>query len=475
MKLKKLIHQIEGLKVYGSCDIEISGLCAHSKFVAPHQLFIAKKGGMYSEEAIASGAIAVLTDLYDPFLKVTQLVHPEVDKIQAQLAARYYDFPSEHLKVVGVTGTNGKTTSTFLIKHLLDYAGLEAGLMGTVEWIIKDNHYKAHLTTADVITNHKWLREMWLSGCKTAVMEVSSHGLDQERVGEIAFEVALFTNLTPEHLDYHKDMASYAKAKEKLFTGLKSSNWAILNADSEFRPQTSAQILTYGIDRQADLRAENIELGKKKSRFIVCYAGQKKLCISPLIGRYNVYNLLGAMGVCLAMGLSLDMCLESLATFKQVRGRLERVKNALGIEIIVDFAHTEDALLRVLTTLNEVKEGRLITVFGCGGDRDSLKRPKMGAVATKLSHLTIITSDNPRTEDPQKIADEIAKGASSDANYLIELDRKLAIQKAIQAAQKGDIVLIAGRGHEQEQVFAHQVVPFDDVQVARLLCQEALV
>ena len=477
MKLKRLIEHIPDLEVRGSKDMEVTGLCANSSRVSPGNLFIAKKGrthdgSRFIPDAVAAGATAVLTDIYDPFLNVTQLIHPHVAEIEAKLAAKYYHDPSHALKMVGITGTSGKTTTSFLIKHLLDKADLLAGLIGTIEWVVGDHHFPGSLTTPDVITNHKLLREMVGAGCKAAVMEATSHGLDQNRLGEIDFDVALFTNLSHEHLDYHCNMEGYRRAKEKLFTRLSEDKWAVFNADDPATFTTRAKRFTYGIQKPADLMAKQVKLSDKGIQFYARFQDEEILCKSPLIGEFNVYNLLAALGVGLCFGLSLGSCASHLTSFKRVPGRLEKVKNGQGLNIFVDFAHKADALENVLITLNRIKQGKLITIFGCGGDRDTEKREKMGRIVCDLSDEAIVTNDNPRSEDPEKIAAQILKGFNVDYPVHLQLDRRKAIRRGIEQMCPGDILLIAGRGHEKEQIFSHQVIPFDDVEVVREICGE---
>ncbi|MDN3506845.1 MAG: UDP-N-acetylmuramoyl-L-alanyl-D-glutamate--2,6-diaminopimelate ligase [Simkaniaceae bacterium] len=469
MRLRHLIQQIEGLEVKGSKEIEITGITAHSKSVAPNNLFIAKKGTIHDgaqfiPDAVAAGASAILTDMYDPFLNVTQLIHPNISVIEAKLAARYYQNPSEQLKVIGVTGTNGKTTVGYLIKHLFDKTGVSAGLIGTVEWIIGNHRFPNSMTTLDVLSTQKLLRDMVIEKSQAAILEVSSHGLDQNRVAEVDFDIAIFTNLSAEHLDYHKDMESYRAAKAKLFSHLSSDKWAILNAD-ENPFQTKAKIFSYGIENEADLRATNIKLSEKKTQFTLVYQGVEYKAESQLIGTFNVYNYLAALSAGICYGLSIKSCIQALKNFKSTPGRLQKVAEG----VFVDYAHTEDALKNVLTTLRKLTGGRLITVFGCGGDRDFEKRPKMGKVATSFSDLTVITSDNPRSEDPQKIIDEILQGCIGPVH--IHLDRFDAIRFALTQKKPGDIVLIAGKGHEKKQIFAHTVHPFDDANIAKDLCE----
>lgn len=479
IKLKRLLRHLPDIEVKGSKEIEITGICSHSKLVAPGNLFIAKKGlthdgNLFIADAIHAGAAALLTDLYNPFVSVTQLIHPDVAKMEAKLAAEYFQNPSREMQVIGITGTSGKSTTSYLVKYLLDHVGISTGLIGTIEWIIGENRYPAKMTCPDVITNHKFLREMVQQKCSVAVMEVTSHALDQNRTGEIDFSLAVFTNFSQDHLDYHKSMEEYKKAKEKLFTQLTEKKTALLNADdpcsAEFAKKTKAKVMTYGILQPADLQAKDLSITDKGSQFTLCYQGQEFVCQSHLIGRFNVYNLLAAIAIGIHLSIPVSTSVSILKNFKYVRGRLERVENRLGIHIFVDFSHKEDALYNVLSTLNSIKKGKVITLFGCGGDRDQSKREKMGKVVCQLSDEAILTNDNPRSEDPMTIVSHILQGFSSSYPVTIELDRKKAIEKAIEKAHKGDIVLIAGKGHEQEQIFASQVFSFSDVETARQIC-----
>jgi UDP-N-acetylmuramoyl-L-alanyl-D-glutamate--2,6-diaminopimelate ligase len=493
MKLKKLLKDIPIQEVKGSKDVEITGLCANSKVVAPGNLFVAKKGrvddgSQYIREAVAAGATAVLTDIFDPSLRnVTQVIHPNVPAIESLLAAHYYQFPSRELFMVGITGTNGKTTTSFLIKHLLDELKKPCGLIGTIEYIIGKHRYQATRTTPDVVSNHKMLREMVLQGCQSAVMEVTSHALDQGRAQNIEFDIAVFSNLTLDHLDYHLTMENYCQAKQKLFKELNPQpakhgktfpKTAVVNIDSPWHMKMlqdcQAKVLTYGFDPRADVRASHVQLSASGTRFIVSYKGEDVECQSPLVGRYNVYNCLAALCVGLLRQEPLVKLAIILSSFPAVPGRLQQVKNDLGLKIFVDFAHSDDALTNVLECLQEFKKGRILTVFGCGGDRDHSKRPKMAKAAEELSDFCIVTSDNPRSESPQKICQEITQGFSKE-NWIIEIDRREAIKKAIDWATPEDIILIAGKGHETCQIFAHKTVEFDDRKIAAELCVEKLI
>jgi UDP-N-acetylmuramoyl-L-alanyl-D-glutamate--2,6-diaminopimelate ligase len=482
VQLKKLLKNIPVKAIKGSKETEVSGLCSNSKWVAPGDLFIAKKGltqdgARFIPDAIAAGAVAVLTDLYDPFItNVVQILHPDVASVEAAIAKEFYGHPSDHLFLIGITGTNGKTTTSYLIRHLLECSQERCGLIGSIEWVVGKHLFPSEKTTPDILQNYKLFHDMIVQKCTSCVMEVSSHALDQGRVRSIEFDVAVFTNLTQDHLDYHKTMEEYAKAKAGLFSNLQPQGknhfpkWAIINADSLYFSQMtahcSAHILSYGIDRACDLRASNIRLSASGMQFEVVFQGKTHCLTSSLIGRFNVYNLLAAMGVGLARGLTLKQIVSALSSFKRVRGRLERIPNDRGIHIFVDYAHTDDALYNVLNTLKELKKGRLITLFGCGGNRDAEKRPKMGAVVESLSDLSIITSDNPRREDPEEIIRNILDGLKDPSQALVIVDREEAIRRAIDMATPEDIVLIAGKGHENYQIFSHRTIEFDDRAVA---------
>ena len=398
------------------------------------------------------------------------------------IAANYYRFASDELFMVGITGTNGKTTTSFLVKHLLDHLNKKCGLIGTIEYILGSVRYMARMTTPDVISNHKMLREMRLQGCLSAVMEVSSHALDQDRVFNIDFDVAIFTNLSLDHLDYHKNMEEYARAKNKLFTSLNQSSrkkkTAIVNKDSPWVDKILEgcfqNVLTYGIMNQADVMAKDICLSASLTTFNLVYKNKSYFCRSPLVGRFNVYNYLAAISLGLSNSFSPQKLIDIFSSFVAVPGRLEPVSNPLGIKIYVDFAHSDDALKNVLECLSELKTKRIITVFGCGGDRDRNKRPKMADVAEQFSDYTIVTSDNPRSENPENISLEIVRGFKKKKNYEVVLDRYFAIKRAIEISQVDDIILIAGKGHETYQIFAHQTIEFDDRKIAEELAGSKL-
>lgn len=479
--LEYLFKGIPTAFIQGPKDVQITGLTSNSKLVQPGNLFIAKKGlttdgAKFIPGAVAAGARAILTDAYNPlYPDIAQIIHPNAADIEGLLAKEFYGTPEGKLFLVGITGTNGKTTTSYLVRHLLEKRGEKCGLIGTIEWIVNDKVSPSSKTTPDLLQNYKLFHEMVSAGLHACAMEVSSHALDQGRVQGIEFDVAVFTNLTQDHLDYHLTMEDYAAAKAKLFTSLKkgekqSSKTAVINADCPYSQQIIAgcteNVIRYGILEPCDLQASSIDLSPSGMQFTLSFQGREQRMISPLIGRYNVYNLLAAAGVGLAKGFTLEEIAESFHSFFQVPGRLERVPNPKGLDIFVDYAHTDDALLNVLKTLQEIKKGRLITIFGCGGDRDRDKRPKMGAVATAFSDLAIVTSDNPRGEDPEEIIRQVLAGIENPGQVLVFVDRKEAIEKALSLARPSDIVLIAGKGHEKTQIFSDRTISFDDRAIA---------
>ena len=382
MKLKDLIREWPTLKVIGSKQIEITGIASDSRTVAPGNLFIAKKGNLQSglefvAQAVEAGASAIVSPIYNPFLKQTQLIHEEPELLEAYLAARYYGRPSKDLLMFGVTGSKGKTTTTYLLRHLLQGIGQPCGLLNTIEISIGKKYLPSLLTTHDAIWNQKLLREMVDSQCKAAVLEVSSHALAQRRVLEIDFDVAIFTNLYPDHLDYHKNLEAYALEKRKLFAMAKMG---IYNADSPWTPfmREDRNGLTFGIQEPADIRAENISLLPGKAYFTV----QNHPFSISMMGRFNIANVLGAIAAGVYLGVPLDTLSSLLAEFPGVPGRLENVPNDLGISVFIDYAHTGEALENVLQTLREIASGKIIVVFGCGGGRDPGRRPAMGRAAS---------------------------------------------------------------------------------------------
>ena len=482
MRLKNLIKSLPQLEVIGSREIEITNVTSNSRLVVPGSLFIAKRGSAFDgnkfvPEAIASGAVCVLTDLFDPSLQVTQLVTPNVHAAEALVAAAFWQWPAKELMMVGVTGTSGKTTTTYIVRHLFCHVGVSTGLIGTVAYIAGDRQCEAPNTTPDVVTNHRLLREIVRSGGRACVMEVSSHALEQGRVAQIGFDTAIFTNLSHEHLDYHVTMEAYAHAKNRLFRSLgeegKSDVLAVANSQDPWMKAvlegTRAKTITYAVDAPADVTATGLRFTSTSTTFTLSYGGSSAEVVLPLAGRYNVANAIAAASAFLGRGYSLKVIAEGLATVQSPPGRLERVINEADLTVYVDYAHKVDALRKVLVTLREGTSGRLITVFGCGGDRDRAKRPLMARASEELSDITIVTSDNPRSEDPHMIIREICTGFTQ-GGYHVFADRREAIAEAIRLATPDDVVLIAGKGHEKYQIFAHGTVPFDDCQVVSECC-----
>ena len=480
MKLKVLFKDIESAVIRGTKDVDITGLSANSKSVAPGFLFIVKRGKTFDgtkfiPEIIEAGASAILTDTYDPFItEVTQVIHSDPASLELILAERFYKDPVKKLSVIGVTGTNGKTTTTFLIKYLLEKQDEICGLIGTVSWMTGKKVFSPTHTTPDFLTLMGLFSEMVQAKAKTAIMEVTSHALAQHRIQGIDYKIGVFTNLTQDHLDYHQTMEAYAEAKALLFRALDPSAWAVINIDdpvsSVMMRKCQAHLLTYGLTSFADLRASDLKMSPKSMQFNIHYKGHVQLLKTQLIGRFNVYNILAAASVALIRGMTLSDICKAMKTFAGIPGRLERVSNRRKLQVFVDFSHTPDALEKALKTLQEFKKGRLITVFGCGGDRDAKKRPLMGLIAEKLSDISILTSDNPRSENPVEIARQVLEGCEEPQKTIVELDRQKAIAKAIQLATPNDIVLIAGKGHETTQTFAHRTIYFDDREVAKDAC-----
>lgn len=478
MKLKKLLQKVPLELFRGSKEVEITGLSAHSKRVAPGNLFIARSGtehdgANYLEEAVQNGAIATLARYPDPFLKeVVQLLHPDVGAIEGQLASAYYEEPSKELFSVAITGTCGKTTTAYLIRHLLERAGVATGLLGSIEYLVGGMRYPAERTTPDVTSVHRYLREMCKQQCQAVVLEATSHALTQGRLAHIDFDVAVFTNLNQDHLDYHGTMEAYGSAKARLFSGLLPNKAAVINGDDPFGRGLLAlcppSTLTYGMSEGVDLRVKEFQLGVKETRFSVVFKGEELLFTTKLLGRFNILNCLAALGTLLQKGVAFGELPALLASFSSVPGRLQRVRNRA---VFVDHAHKPGALESVLKTLRELTKGKLILVFGCGGDRDRGKRALMGAIGERLCDLVFVTSDNPRSEEPLAIIREIMEGVRGD-HVQVEADRRVAIEKALRSCGKEDIVLIAGKGHEKVQIFAHQTLPFDDVKVAEQLMDQ---
>ena len=482
MQLKTLVAALSPRQIHGPIDRVVESIAYDSRRVQRNGLFVALRGEksdghQFVDQAVEKGVTVIVTEEEIQNPRATCVVVENTRFALADLAAAFYQQPARRLKLAAVTGTNGKTTTTFLIKHILEKAGLRCGLLGTVRYEIADRVLPAVRTTPESLDVYDLLAQMVNAGCKAAAMEVSSHALAQDRVRGLEWDVAVFTNLTQDHLDFHGTMENYFEAKATLFTGLagqksKTKPTAVINLDDPYGAKLVDQlgkkvpVITYGMGARADFRASNYHAEFAGTSYQLDARGKSYLVRVPLIGRFNVANSMAALAAASSMGISLREAILSLGRSPQVPGRLEAVPAKRQFQVFVDYAHTPDALLNVLKTARELSPRKLIVVFGCGGDRDKQKRPLMARVADENADFSIITSDNPRKEDPEAIIAAAEKGFRSD-RYEKVTDRAQAIARAIELAQPRDIILIAGKGHEAYQEFADHTVPFDDIQVAR--------
>jgi len=480
MLLKNLLENIYPSAVTEKYQsLRILSVDCDSRKVKPGSLFIAlqgtkENGARYIQQAIERGASCVIKS-YDQKVDFSSsdaclLEVNDTNSILKSLVTRFYRNPSKDVQCVGITGTNGKTTTTYLIASILRSAQKPCGVIGTINCHFGSKIIKIQNTTPNLLDLCQYLSQMRSDGFNHCAMEVSSHALDQGRVSGIDFKVGIFTNLTQDHLDYHKDMESYFLAKAKLFSMLSETSTAVLNMDDFFGKRlaqmTSARILTYGIKQRGDVSAAKIQLGIEKTRFVLTVQEDECEIAASLIGIHNIYNILAAAAACRALGIDLEHIREGIENMTCVPGRLEPVDCGQKFSIFVDYAHTDDALKNVLENLRAIKKSKIILVFGCGGDRDKTKRIKMGKVASELADFSIITNDNPRSENPEDIVSKIVAGFTHE-HYLIILNRKEAIMRALQMAREGDVVLIAGKGHENYQILRNEVIDFDDRQVVR--------
>ena len=486
MTFEHLLEGAEFLSVSGNPDV--SSVEYDSRRVKPGCAFVAMRGessdgNRFIDQAIQAGAVAIITDSpqENPREGVAWALVPHGRRALARVSQNFYKHPAERLAIVGITGTNGKSTTAFLIEAILSAAGRKSALIGTIEYHVAGRIYPAPHTTPEALELARLFHEAVAQGANDAVMEVSSHALAQQRVFGIPFDVAVFTNLTRDHLDYHKSMDEYFAAKRALFEGVGTDppRAAVTNLDdecgaklAEFSRKRSAVLLTYGWTR-GDFRTEKVDIAPRGTRFDLVTPEEKIAIFSPLIGKVNVYNILSAAASCWARGCKAQAIASGVAALTHVPGRFQRVDCGQPFTVVVDYAHTDDAL-RNLTALarefvtRDKANGRVITVFGCGGDRDRAKRPLMGEAAGRGSDFVVLTSDNPRSEDPRAIINDAIVGLQkSGVKYTIEVDRRKAVALAINEARPGDIVLLAGKGHEKMQVTREGSHPFDDVEVAR--------
>ncbi len=456
----------------GARDIEVSGLAYDNRAVTPDTLFFCvpgftRDGHDFAPDAVARGAVALVVQR--PLgLGVPELEVGDVRAAMAPAAARFFGDPTARLQVAGVTGTNGKTTTAFLIRALLEAAGRPTGLLGTVKSVIGGVEHAVERTTPEAIDLQRTFAEMLAAGDQAAVMEVSSHALELHRADAIHFAATIFTNLTQDHLDFHPTMEDYFSAKRRLFTD-GGPHHAVINVDDGYGARLAAELehpMTFALDADATYRAAAVSTGLDGSRFIVEGPDGPTELRSPLRGRFNVYNVLGAFAAARSLGVDPETASRAIGTAGQVPGRFETIDEGQDFAVLVDYAHTPDSLENVLRAARALTTGRVHVVFGAGGDRDRGKRPLMGEIATRLADRVIVTSDNPRSEPPEAIIEQILEGAGPDVEH--QVDRREAIGIAIAGAGGGDVVVIAGKGHEQGQEFAGgRKVPFDDATVAR--------
>lgn len=493
MNLSKLLNGVTVTKIFQTLygrmvvthEVEVNNIQYDSRNVSRGDMFVAIRGTAsdghkFIDAAVHGGAKvvvveddAVLPDSYFMHAGVVKIVVPNTRVALSLIAANYFGHPADQLLMVGVTGTNGKTTTTHVVQSILQGYGKQTGLIGTISYSIGQEVVPATHTTPESLELHELFHRFVERGCASAVMEVSSHALHQCRVHGVNFNAAVFTNLTQDHLDYHGTMEEYFSAKRILFDNLPNASWAIVNVDDSWGKKLYDSVqsnkLSYGFSSSADVYAADISLSMKETTFSILHDGEKTAIVSSLVGRFNVSNLLAAFATGVALNIPKETIVRGIRNIQSVRGRFEQILSPKGWSAVVDYAHTPDALEKTLKAIHDVFEsknhGRIITVFGCGGNRDRTKRPKMAKIASELSNVTFVTSDNPRHENPESIISEVMTGVKSGAVVYKESDRKLAIISALKSAQPGDVILIAGKGHEDYQITGDQKKHFSDREV----------
>jgi len=497
MTLQSILEGVRVTKLYSAMygrmvltqDIAVREIRYDSRRVGPGDMFVALRGTAsdghrFIEAAVAAGAVVVVVDndaaVPDPFFMhagVLKVVVPDARVALAGCAANFYGRPADRLTLVGITGTNGKTTTSHLVRSVVEASGTRSGLIGTIEYMTGAHTTPATHTTPESLELHGLLAAMAGAGCGAAVMEVSSHALAMHRVEGLEFRAAVFTNLTQDHLDYHGSMEEYFRAKKILFDALRPRDAAVVNADDPYGLRilegSKGARITYGFGGGCDVHPEQIAQGIDGTRCTVSTPAGNVEIASPLTGRFNVLNILAACGAGVALGIPAAAIARGIGDVRTVRGRFERVASPAGWTAVIDYAHTPDALENCLRTIRDLTAGRVITVFGCGGNRDRGKRPIMGRIATELSDVTIVTSDNPRNEDPAAIIAAILQGTLPGREVTTEVDRRTAIRRGLSLARAGDVVLVAGKGHETYQVIGAQREHFDDREEVESFIREA--
>ncbi len=485
MKLSELFFNIEK-EIFGDENIEVEGLSYDSREIFKGYIFFALKGvhtnGInFVKDAISKGAVCVVSQEKIKNINCTNIIVKNITEVMAKVAARFYDNPDKKLTIIGVTGTNGKTSITYMLESILKSINIELAVIGTINYRYANINIPAPNTTPQSLDLYKMMSDIVKHNIKYLIMEVSSHSLVLERVFGIEFDIAVWTNLTQDHLDFHKNMENYFNAKKMLFDSLCSNvknnqKFAIINSDDIYGRKIinyinkNIIILPYSInDKKAKFFADNVIVTSKGTSFDLIYEKEKARINVGFIGLHNVYNVLACVCICVALGIEFKKIVANISNIVSAPGRLELVQSNKEFSVLVDYAHTDDALRNVLIALNNIKSARIITVFGCGGNRDKTKRPKMAKVACSLSDCVIITSDNPREENPNEIIKDIEVGAKEvgKLNYKIIVDRKDAIEYAISVAHKDDIVLVAGKGHENYQIIGRDKFHFDDREIVK--------
>ena len=474
MKLSALLQDVETKSFY-TADPEITNVTDDTKSVRHGSAFVCLKGSKtdghsYIAKAVEKGAAVIICEYEVDYENCVQV--ESTRKAYAIMCANFYGNCHKKMCMIGITGTNGKTTTSYVLKKILEDSGFKVGLIGTVNVIIGNEKYPADLTTPNPSDLHRYFMMMFMAGCDICIMEVSSQALIQNRAFGIKFKCGIFTNLSPEHLDYHKTMKNYATAKAVL---MKNSEISVINADDSYadfmQKASSGKSVMFSAKDNAEYSAENVKLSPDGVNYdFVCKKGRYNVSFNT-IGMFSVYNTLAALTAADIIGVDVEKAVKAVSEFDGISGRMEHVENSFGLNIIIDFAHTPDSLENALKTLKDIYHGRLITVFGCGGDRDKTKRPVMGEVACKYSDTVFVTSDNPRTEDPEAIINDIASKLTKESLFKIT-DRTTAIRSALYSAKPGDTVLIAGKGHEKYQISGTQKIYYNEREIIRKLLED---
>ena len=490
--IAQIAELLTDVKITGATDVNITDVTADSRQVKPGSLFICLDGAhvdghAYAAKAVEAGAAALLVSKpVDVPANVTVLTVADTREAMKACVPFFFDYPGCKMRMIGVTGTNGKTTTTHIIGHILRAQGYKVGIIGTIHIMIEDKSYPIHNTTPDVVDLQHILNQMVNEGVTHCIMEVSSHALALGRVSGVEYDTAVFTNLTQDHLDFHKTFENYLAAKCKLFEQVSASNQvktgkgAVINIDDPYGHRvveaTTAPTMTYSTQGKGTLNAHDVTMTSKTSTYTIEFDGKQYPIKMNTTGLFNVYNTLAAIGACLYENISMEKIDEALQSFRSVPGRFELIEEGQDFAVVVDYAHTPDGLQNILQTAQEIKESKMIVVFGCGGDRDATKRPIMGRIAAEFGDTIFVTSDNPRTEDPNQIVKDVEvgvkEGLREGSTYEVVVDRKEAIKKAVRSARTGDIVIIAGKGHEDYQILKDRTIHFDDREVAREALKE---